>query len=84
MELPPEIWTLVRWVIAGALAVWVHLAILWRVVRAPISPVWRLASIALPPIAPLTAWRLGHRLHVISWVLLVVVYIALRMFSGFA
>lgn len=75
----PRAWLLIAWVLVGAAVLVVHAVVLWQCLTARSLP-WRARIVALaPPLAPVVAWVAGRRVAPISWVVLVVAYVTLRM-----
>jgi hypothetical protein len=63
------------------LAAWIvaHVALLLRVLRVTEITTRQRWFALLPLVTPVLAWQLGKRRHVVLWVCLVVLYVALRV-----
>jgi hypothetical protein len=74
----PKAWLLSAWVVTGAALLFAHAVVTWQGLSAKeLSRRARLAAL-VPPLAPLVAWRAGHRIAPIAWATLLLSYATLR------
>lgn len=74
-----ELWLLAAWAVSGALLLFTHLLLAWRVFSGPLDAVWRYLGVLVPFFTPIAAWRTGHRFAAVAWILLLLLYISLRL-----
>ena len=74
-----ELWLLLAWSVSGALLLFTHLLMAWRVLSGPLAVQWRYLGFLVPFLTPIVAWRGGNRLGPLTWLLFLVIYISARM-----
>jgi hypothetical protein len=74
-----DAWLLSSWVLVGAAWLFVHVFVVWLVVRRPeVTRARRLLAL-LPPAAPFIAWSRGARTAPVAWLTLGALYLVLRL-----
>lgn len=74
-----ELWLITAWTVSGALLLFTHLLLAWRVFSGPLDAVWRYLGVLIPFFTPIAAWRAGNRFAPVAWLLLLFLYISLRL-----
>ncbi len=74
-----ETWMFVAVVVTGALWLWLHVALLGRILLdRDLSVALRLLAV-LPPLTPYVAWRAGARTLTVLWAVSLLAYLGLRV-----